>query len=156
MKKINFKNYPDTSTPLSAETFNLMQDNIEDEFDLMQEKINGDVLFENTQGLNDNISLSKSTSNYKILKIDYSITLGDYSVKGNKTIDANAGTQFVITENLPHSEILVVIDTAMFNLNSNTIIKNRELDYRIQSGGTIIFTGTVDRIKITKVIGYKN
>lgn len=29
-KKIDFKNYPDTSTPLSAETFNEMQNNIED------------------------------------------------------------------------------------------------------------------------------
>ena len=29
-EKINFKNYPDTSTPLSAETFNEMQNNIED------------------------------------------------------------------------------------------------------------------------------
>ena len=29
MQKINFKNLPDTSTPLSADTFNQMQDNIE-------------------------------------------------------------------------------------------------------------------------------
>lgn len=32
MEKIIFKNYPDTSTPLSAETFNQMQENIEEEF----------------------------------------------------------------------------------------------------------------------------
>lgn len=29
MRKIDFKNYPNTSTPLSAETFNLLQNNIE-------------------------------------------------------------------------------------------------------------------------------
>ena len=29
MRKIDFKNYPNTSTPLSAETFNLLQSNIE-------------------------------------------------------------------------------------------------------------------------------
>ena len=30
MNKINFKNLPDTSTPLSAENLNLLQDNVED------------------------------------------------------------------------------------------------------------------------------
>ena len=35
MKKIEFKNAPSTETPLSAEIFNGMQQNIEDEFNTL-------------------------------------------------------------------------------------------------------------------------
>lgn len=44
MTKIEFKNYPDTSTPLSAETFNQMQQNIENEFEIVKENIEDTLL----------------------------------------------------------------------------------------------------------------
>lgn len=44
MTKIEFKNYPDTSTPLSAETFNQMQQNIENEFEIVKEDIEDTLL----------------------------------------------------------------------------------------------------------------
>ena len=56
MQKINFKNLPDTSTPLNASTLNQMQDNIENAIedaedtiptvvdDRIQNKVHGDVV----------------------------------------------------------------------------------------------------------------
>ena len=37
MNKIEFKDLPDTSTPLNAETFNLLQDNVEDDLGLLSD-----------------------------------------------------------------------------------------------------------------------
>ncbi len=39
MEKINFKNYPDTSTPLSAENLNLLQTNIENAINDMKKSL---------------------------------------------------------------------------------------------------------------------
>ena len=39
MNKIEFKDLPDTSTPYNAETFNLLQDNVEDAIDEVSDDI---------------------------------------------------------------------------------------------------------------------
>lgn len=42
MQKINFKNLPDTSTPLNAENLNLMQDNIESAIPTIENSLDSD------------------------------------------------------------------------------------------------------------------
>jgi hypothetical protein len=42
MQKINFKNLPDTSTPLNASTLNQMQDNIENAIPEVVDSLSGD------------------------------------------------------------------------------------------------------------------
>lgn len=54
MNKIDFKNLPDTTTPLSAENLNLLQDNVED-------------------GISDGVSEAKSYTDTKVLET-YSTT----------------------------------------------------------------------------------
>lgn len=62
MKKIDFKNLPDKTTPLSAENLKLMQDYAE-------EDIEGSVLYENEVGTTENITLNESSENFKYLEI---------------------------------------------------------------------------------------
>lgn len=47
MEKINFENKPSTNTPINANNLNLLQDNIEDEFDIKDAEI-GDLNSLNT------------------------------------------------------------------------------------------------------------
>lgn len=52
------------STPLSAETFNQMQENIE-------EAIEGTILYENSTGTSSNITLNQSSANFSKMKIKF-------------------------------------------------------------------------------------
>ena len=52
MNKIEFKDLPDTSTPLNAETFNLLQDNVENAIDEVDNKLPSIVAFNKITGLN--------------------------------------------------------------------------------------------------------
>lgn len=51
MTKIEFKNLPDTSTPLSAENLNTMQDNIEDAIDNVSIDLDDEVSTTSTNGV---------------------------------------------------------------------------------------------------------
>lgn len=51
MTKIEFKNLPDTSTPLSAENLNTMQDNIEDAIDNVSIDLDDEVSTTSTNGI---------------------------------------------------------------------------------------------------------
>lgn len=71
MDKINFKNFPDTSTPLSAENINLMQNNIENGINEMQEKIKGKEIYKNEQGTTENITFSEQLEEGNLIEIIY-------------------------------------------------------------------------------------
>lgn len=51
MKKIEFKDLPDTSTPLNAYTFNTMQNNIEIAINLLERKIKKMIILEILLGI---------------------------------------------------------------------------------------------------------
>lgn len=51
MNKINFKNLPDTSTPLSAENLNQLQDNVEDAIDNVSIDLDTQVSTTSTNGV---------------------------------------------------------------------------------------------------------
>lgn len=54
MKRIEFKNYPDTSTPISAESLNALQDNVEE--DINDAKSNIESTKEEVNTINDKLS----------------------------------------------------------------------------------------------------
>lgn len=51
MNKINFKNLPDTSTPLNAQNLNLLQDNVEDAIDSITIDLDDEVSTSSTNGI---------------------------------------------------------------------------------------------------------
>lgn len=118
-------------------------------------ELQGETLFENESGLNDNITLSKSIEEFEKIKISYFISLAGYTVKKEIETDAKTGESFTITEVLPHSDILMIINSGQFKFTTATqISKTRELDARFQAGNTVLFQGVASRIQITKIIGY--
>ena len=81
MQKINFKNLPDTSTPLNAENLNLMQDNIESAIPTIENSLDSDSTTNapsihavknmiKTQNVNVNIGVLNSTGTTGSEKFD--------------------------------------------------------------------------------------
>ena len=80
MNKINFKNYPDTSTPLSAENLNQMQSNIENEINSLNDKIKA--------------SFCKMTTNFEIKDIEQYLSNVKEAVENDRyRLDRNAKRQ---------------------------------------------------------------
>lgn len=64
MKKIQFKNKPDTTTPVNADNLNLLQENVEEEFNTLNNKFN-DFILGNLTGVN---GVTISISSYILYK----------------------------------------------------------------------------------------
>lgn len=121
----------------------------------VEEAINGEIIFENEAGLNDNITTNKNITSFKNIKIDYFMTLGDYTLKDSKIIQINTGESFQLSFVITHSTQLIIFDSARYLVNNATTIKKQvELDTRIGSANDVTFNGEVSRIKITKITGY--
>lgn len=149
MDRIGWKNLPSKETPLSAENLIQMENNIE-------EAINGTVLFESSEGVNDHVSLNNSITKYKEIKIDYKVALGDYIISNSKKIPIANGESFTLSEVIAHSSILQVIKTARYLVTVYSITKEYETDSRPDSGNKITWNSSSgNSFKITKVTGYK-
>lgn len=146
MEKINFKNLPDTSTPINAENLNQIQNN-------MENAVNGYVLYDNTDGSNENITLSDSVANYEYIEIYYSTTgniRGGYTkiyqpnnINCDLSIIEQAGAQTDITR-------------TRYYINNNIISLNVEYaGYVHISGTSISSTLGTNYLKITRVVGYR-
>lgn len=132
-------NFEDGKTPLSAETFNKLQKDLQEQID----ESKGVVLYDNEVGISNTIELSDSINNFK--KIEIYITRGDICTfkgdNGEKTIvscqvtgDAGNLRQFFC--NITFNEKIITFGKQYF---------------RDSDGYGQEYTG----IKITKVIGYK-
>lgn len=102
MNKINFKNYPDTSTPLSAENLNKMQNNIDNS---KVEKVEG-------KGL--------STKDFKA---EYETKLNGIASGANKTIIVNDLTSTSTTSALSANQGRILDET----INKLKVMNNSEL-----------------------------
>lgn len=121
----------------------------------VEEAINGEIIFENEAGLNDNITTTKNITSFKNIKIDYFMTLGYYTLKDSKIIQINTGESFQLSFIITHSTQLMIFDSARYLVNNATTIKKQvELDTRIGGANDVTFNGEVSRIKITKITGY--
>lgn len=139
MALIEFKDLPDTSTPLNAE-------NLNNNFNALK----GEVLFEgSTTG---NITLNDSVSNYDILEIFYKNQDGYSDSKrihspNNKIVSLDLSYYNNGTQNFQHWTGNIEI--------SNTSITHSIDYYYENSGGTTNAPQTINYIQIEKVIGYK-
>lgn len=86
MKKIDFKNLPDKTTPINADNLNLLQDNIEESINEVDTKIM-QHLFEL------NIDDIKETGNYEI-----------FNAKGTLPTGFNTNDNNIIIQNLMRDE----------------------------------------------------
>jgi hypothetical protein len=143
----------DGQTPLSAENFIQMENNVEDAIDEMgdglRELIQGTILYEDSTGTTGDVTLSDNVGNYNFIKIFYksgirstSIEIGDYTNKDIALpIIVTSGTTFVI-----------ITKIVRISGNKITTVEENQVLYHITNGYQ--FTQT-DSMHIYKVIGYK-
>lgn len=161
MNKINFENLPSTNTPISAENLNLMQDNIESEIieqeQILDEKIEGTVLFEVANGDNgSNFSLNDTISNYKEVKIDYVVSMGSYIINESKRTPIRDGNCVSLTCFMAHSDSVQLLDIGRYLFSGNTLTRVLETRTRIAIDNTVTWDGASTGIYITKITGYKD
>lgn len=166
-----WKDYPDTTTPITADRLNHMEDGISEaaksgggdtipvgsEFDYDgttvpdgYEKVNN-VLYDNETGTTDNITLSDDSSNYSYIEIYYHRTTSD-------SVDIYNSTK-IYSPNGKNVELLVInnksnklqIGNKIVSINGSEITN---VDEKYSNTGETNF-GNSNSIYITHIVGYK-
>ena len=160
MDKINFQNGVSGKTPLNATNLNKMQENVEKAIDdtkqTINEKVDGIVLFEDEDGLNDEITLSETIANFNEIKIDYKVVFSTYTARQSIRTPIKSGENVVLNGIFSHSDTLHVHNLSRYLVSGATITKQSETESRIDNTQTVAFNGTTSRIRISKVTAYKS
>ena len=178
MEKINFENYPSTNSPINGTNLNLLQDNIEDEFDIKDSEIGNlnslnttdksnlvnainevnnktisTILYENENGATGNITLTESVSNYSILEIVYGCDGYYFYTKiyspNNKSIGLMANY------NADSTPGRIYLYTSNYTINGSTVTFNSANNKYLTEQNAIATFGTNSYVRIYKAIGYK-
>lgn len=140
MEKINFI---DNVTKGNAETFNTIQDNIENAFKPY-------ILYDNATGTETTLTLSDSSENYSYIEIFFNRDNKGFSsvkVYNPNGKDVNLGMQYMLNNIYRIYASIINISEASISFTSNMYINI------IASGVSEV--GNVSNIKIHRVVGYK-
>lgn len=146
MALIPFEDLPNTSTPINAS-------NLNNNFDYLKDKSVGTVLYNNTSGTNESVTLSDSAANYDYIEVfyGYSSTSGVFmsSIKVYRPNGKLIGPIMAIT-----SPTNVYIVTARLNFSASYLnfIANNEVT--IKNSGNVSIDD-IRQISIFRVVGYK-
>ena len=135
MQKIEFKNLPDTSTPLSAENLNLLQDNVEDAIDNVSIDLDTQVSTTSTNGVENQaitnyvdgiaatipeVKTTQTTSNTATYSCNYINNMG-----GGRVETLWSGTQ--ASGSVSFSESLENFDFILLGIQASDYTKKSEL-----------------------------
>ena len=177
MQKIDFKNYPSTISPINGTNLNLMQDNVEDEFDIKDSeigdlsnlntpsnsslvdainevfnKVKQDTLYESTNGTTGNITLSDSAANYDAIEILFGADGYNFYTK---IYDPDGKHFGLMTPYVSGSNANQYLYTSSYLISGTQIQFETASNTGINSSNSIFDFGTNSYIRIYKVIGYK-
>lgn len=151
-ERINFKNGENGGTPINDTNLNKMDKGIAD---LYEERL-GTVLYEDSEGSNDDITLNDNVSNYEYVEIyfrnnDYVRSYIKIKIEERDTV-ANL-VAYTIYQGV------MLIKTRLIQIGSNNVstYNNATLNVEINntSGTHICTTDSSNLIFITKVVGQK-
>lgn len=177
MEKINFENYPSTNSPINGTNLNLLQDNIEDEFDIKDSEIGNlnslnttdksnlvnaineannktisTILYENENGATGNITLTRNVSNYNSLEIIYGCDGYYFYTKIYLPTNKNIGLlACYCADNTPER---VYMYTSNYTINNSSVKFNFASNKYLTESNTVSSFGTNSYVRIYKVIGY--
>lgn len=177
MEKINFENYPSTNSPINGTNLNLLQDNIEDEFDIKDSEIGNlnslnttdksnlvnaineannktisTILYENENGATGNITLTRNVSNYNSLEIIYGCDGYYFYTKIYLPTNKNIGLlACYCADNTPER---VYMYTSNYTINNSSVKFNYASNKYLTESNTVSSYGTNSYVRIYKVIGY--
>lgn len=146
MEKINFVN---NVTKASAETFNTMQDNIEDAINDVDDKVDElkpVILYDDTTGSTGNITLNETSANFKYIDV-FAEKSGCYGF--TRCANPN-GKQIGIAIHNAYGTTDIQQIFARYSISGTTMTKDHEL-YILNNGSP---TSSND-LAIIKVVGYK-
>lgn len=143
------------TTPLNAENLNQIQTNAENAINgidtNLRTLIQGTVLYENSEGTKENVTLNDSASDYSYIEIFYSIP--DGMMKSVKVYNPN--DKSVILDGVWFGDDLYFY-TKRIKIEDSMINKRTARTYRILNSTTWTPYGSdADNITIYKVVGYK-
>lgn len=146
------------TTPLSANNLNQMQTNIYDYVDDEDNKIKGDVVYNNSTGANNNITFTfpsgKSLSDYSKIEIHAKIVFTGYTMNKIEQSEAINGNYISLNIARFHSESTWINDSTVYSLGTTGLTKVYEGDVRFLEGNTVQFNKNTTRTLITKVVLY--
>lgn len=167
-----WKDYPDTSTPITADRLNHMEDGISEaaksgggdtipvgsEFDYDgttvpdgYEEVNN-VLYNNETGTTGNITLSDDSSNYSYIEIYFTLT-SSKNWSFTKVSNPNGKADIILSQMLYNSqENKMRIFAENISINGTTLSRGTQ---HYQTVGTTGNAATTSITNITKVVGYK-
>lgn len=171
MNKITFKDLPSTETPINAENLNLMQENIESAVTENAEKIDnletqmvtteGKVLYENTSGSAEDITLTDSSANYDYIEIFFRTndrvynSTKVYSPNG-KTVDlTSVFAHYNSSEGMRvyiKVKIVTINESIISQVTANEIVSAAQ----VKITNSAVTSGASNNIHITRVVGYKS
>lgn len=178
MKKINFENKPSTNSPINATNLNLLQDNVEDEFDNkignlsdldtndkenLVNAINEVLskyapieLYNNSSGAYGNITLSDNASSYTYMEIFFSGNDGSNYQASVKVCNPNGKTvSLLYTLNDGTAQnFYFKVKNVLINGTTISNVDGRYADATFFNSASPAIN-KVDHIRINKVIGYK-
>lgn len=146
----------DKGNKIIKEKFNELIDLLNDaEVLKLKEKIEGTILYDNSTGENEIITLSDSVANYRELRFDYKMSANNYVSKDSIRIFIADGDCFSLSSVVTHSDVLQLIASARYLVSGDTITKQHEIRSRINTSGDVTSDGNMATILITQVIGYR-
>lgn len=144
------------TTPLSAENLRQMETNEEEAINKVDTKIVGETLFLNQNGDNSgNITLSRTIEDFDEIKIDYVISMGDYTINETKRALLRNGSCISLSCLLAHSSQLQLFNMGRYLVSGNSFTRVHETRSRITSSNAVIWDGNSTATYITKITGYK-
>lgn len=173
MDLIEFKDLPDTSTPLNADNLNHNFNELNNDIDELKIDVNDSInelnnkivksteLYNTTGNNATTLVLNESINNFTYYEVFYKVistTTGDTYASGS--VKAFVGESAVISENVAN----YFKELSCYGIRiyaSKIVIKNTELTHivgyniTLKTDNTMIFDDTRNEIFITKVIGYK-
>lgn len=146
--KTVWEDYPSTETPITASNLNKIEDAIDY---LFANGTGGTVLFENSEGSNDSITLNDNLTNYKKIDIEFKLE-NKYFV--NSSYNPNGKTIPVFCSYLNDANYYQITGENLF-ASGNEITRGSRFYVNISSSATVQVGIASGKTPITKVIGYK-
>lgn len=146
MALIEFEDLPSTNTPINSNGLNNNFSELKDNFDELKPY----SLYDNSSGSLISITLSDTAANYRYLEIYFNAENVYKSIKvfnpNGRQIDLCVDNVFATSNYYKNSR---------WTINNNAITLNAGNEYAVYDSGFSTFVTNSNKVKITKVIGYK-
>lgn len=140
--RVNWEDLPSTNTPINAENLNKMDEGIYE--------LSPHVLYNNSNGSAQTITLNDSAANYGYLEIYF---MAEDNYRSEKIYSPN-GKKIILN-------VDVLFNTSNYyknskwEINDSSIVFKEANQYALTSNGISDFVSSANAVKITTVIGYK-